>query len=52
LDSQVGGSEAAPIYILLIEGVANSGIETIHQALEPLSTTVDFRVEEIETLIG
>ncbi len=52
LDSQVGGSEAAPIYILLIEGDANSGIETIHQALEPLSTTVDFRVEEIETLIG
>ncbi|MBT7307069.1 MAG: ACT domain-containing protein [Gammaproteobacteria bacterium] len=52
LDSQVGGSSLEPIYILLIEGVANSGVETIHQALEPLSASVEFRVEEIDTLIG
>ncbi len=52
LDSQVGGSEAAPIYILIIEGVAQQGDEEIHRALEPLADTIEFRVEEIETLIG
>ena len=52
LDSQVAGSEAAPIYILLIEGVAHQGDEIIHKALEPLSENIEFRVEEIETLIG
>ncbi len=52
LDSQVGGDEEKPIYILMIEGVAAAGVESVHQALEPLSDSVDFRVEEIETLIG
>ncbi len=52
LDSQVAGSEVAPIYILLIEGVAHQGDEVIHKALEPLSENIEFRVEEIETLIG
>lgn len=52
LDSQVGGSEEAPIYILIIEGVAKQGEEEIHRALEPLTDTIEFRIEEIETLIG
>ena len=52
LDSQVGGSAESPIYILIIEGVAHQGDEVIHQALQPLAETIDFRVEEIETLIG
>jgi hypothetical protein len=52
LDSQVAGTAEAPIYILLIEGVAQGGEESIHQALEPLSENIRVRVEEIETLIG
>ncbi len=52
LDSQVGGSMEQPIYVLIIEGVAQAGEETIHQALEPLTGNIDVRVEEIETLIG
>ncbi len=52
LDSQVGGDEEKPIYVLMIEGVAAAGVESIHQALEPLSDSIDFRVEEIDTLIG
>ena len=52
LDSQVGGSAEQPIYVLIIEGVAHAGEETIHQALEPLTGNIDVRVEEIETLIG
>ena len=52
LDSQVGGERDKPIYVLMIEGVASAGVDAIDQALEPLSESVDFRVEEIETLIG
>lgn len=52
LGSQVAGSVSAPIYVLIIEGVAQQGEEGIHQALQPLSENIEFRVEEIETLIG
>ena len=52
LDSQVAGTAEQPIYILIIEGVANAGEERIHQALDPLSESIEFRVEEIDTLIG
>jgi glycine cleavage system transcriptional repressor len=52
LGSQVAGSVSAPIYVLIIEGVAQQGEEVIHQALQPLSENIEFRVEEIETLIG
>lgn len=52
LDSQVAGTSEAPIYILLIEGVAQDGEAPIYQALEPLSENIEFRVEEIDTLIG
>ncbi len=52
LDSQVAGSEVQPIYVLIIEGVANDGEEVVHAALQPLTDSIEFRVEEIETLIG
>ncbi len=52
LDSQVAGSAEAPIYVLLIEGVAQEGEESVHKALQPLSDGIVFRVEEIDTLIG
>ncbi|MBC8519073.1 MAG: amino acid-binding protein [Gammaproteobacteria bacterium] len=52
LDSQVGGAAEKPIYILMIEGIAGAGVDAVHRALEPLSESIDFRVEEIETLIG
>lgn len=52
LDSQVAGSTEAPIYILIIEGVAQAGEDSIYRALEPLAENIEFRVEEIDTLIG
>ncbi len=52
LDSQVGGSAEQPIYILLIEGVSEAGEEPVTRALAPLAETIQFRVEEIDTLIG
>ncbi|VAW80753.1 Glycine cleavage system transcriptional antiactivator GcvR [hydrothermal vent metagenome] len=53
LDSDVGGTEAEPIYILQIEGMATQGIGPIREALAPLQTTgVKVEVRPIETLIG
>jgi glycine cleavage system transcriptional repressor len=53
LESDVGGSEKEPIYILQIEGVATQGVEAIQEALAPLQADgVKVDVQPIETLIG
>ena len=53
LESDVGGSETDPIYILQIEGIAQQGVEAIQQALAPLQANgVKVDVQPIETLIG
>jgi len=53
LESDVGGTEANPIYILQIEGVASRGIQAIEAALAPLRANgVKVDVRPIETLIG
>jgi len=53
LESDVGGSEAQPIYILQIEGVAGQGLDAIEQALAPLRARgVRVDVLPVETLIG
>jgi len=53
LESDVGGSEAEPIYILQIQGVALRGIEAIEAALLPLQADgVKVDVRSCDTLIG
>jgi len=53
LESDVGGSETDPIYILQIEGIAQQGVDAIQQALAPLQANgVKVDVHPIETLIG
>jgi glycine cleavage system transcriptional repressor len=53
LASDVGGTEAEPIYILQIEGMATQGVESIEKALLPLQADgVKVDVRPIETLIG
>jgi glycine cleavage system transcriptional repressor len=53
LESDVGGTEASPIYILQIEGVASEGVEAIEKALAPLQADgVKVDVRPIETMIG
>lgn len=53
LTSDIGGSEAEPIYILHIEGTAARGVEAIRAALEPLQADgIKVDVREIDTLIG
>jgi len=53
LESDVGGTEAQPIYILQIEGVAGQGLDAIEQALAPLRARgIKVDVLPIDTLIG
>ena len=53
LESDVGGTESQPIYILQIAGMAMLGVESIEKALAPLQAEgVKVDVRPIETLIG
>ena len=53
LESDVGGSADAPIYIMHIEGIAGQGIDPLRAALVGMAAEgVDTRIESIETLIG
>jgi glycine cleavage system transcriptional repressor len=53
LESDVGGSEQAPIYVMHIEGTVGEGLERLRTALAGLADAgIDIRVEPIETLIG
>jgi len=53
LESDVGGTQSDPIYILQIEGVAQRGVDAIQEALAPLqSKGVKVDVRPIETLVG
>jgi glycine cleavage system transcriptional repressor len=53
LESEIGGTETDPIYILQIQGVAGQGIEALQEALAPLQASgVQVDVRPIETMIG
>jgi glycine cleavage system transcriptional repressor len=53
LESDVAGSEAQPIYLLLIEGRVDDGFDRLHEALAALAQEgVEVRVEPIQTLVG
>ena len=57
LQSDVGGSEAKPVYIMTMEGQANNGIEAVETALAALKRDgardgIEVDVQPIETLIG
>jgi len=53
LESDVGGTEAEPIYIMQIEGVAHQGIEALRAALADMAREgVTIHVAPIDTLIG
>ncbi len=53
LESDVGGTESDPIYVLHIEGTAAQGVEALKAALEPLQASgIKVDVRPIDTLIG
>lgn len=53
LQSDVGGNESSPFYILHIEGQASDGIGPIEQVLAPLRDSgIEVEVQPIEIMIG
>ncbi len=53
LDSDVGGTEAEPIYIMTIEGHAAEGIAALESALEIVRAEgIDASLQAIDTLVG
>ena len=53
LESDVGGSEKQPIYIMHIEGCAAEGIESLQSALDVvIKEGIDAKLTPVETLIG
>lgn len=53
LESDVGGTEAQPIYILQIQGVASRGVDALTATLSPLQAQgVKVDVRTVDTFIG
>lgn len=53
LDSDVGGSDESPIYVMHIDGVAAEGIPALESALDVvIKEGVDAKLTPIETMIG
>jgi len=54
LQSDVGGSEEEPVYIMSIEGQAREGIEALRSALEAIAGEdgIEVDIQPIDTMIG
>jgi glycine cleavage system transcriptional repressor len=53
LNTDVGGTDARPIYIMLIDGYAAEGVSAVEQAIAPLRAGgTEVRVTALDTLIG
>ena len=53
LESDVGGSNEKPIYIMFIEGRTTNGIDALRSSLESgADEDIETHIEEIETVIG
>jgi glycine cleavage system transcriptional repressor len=53
LDSDVGGTEAEPIYVMSIEGHASEGVAALESALEIVRAEgIDASLQAIDTLVG
>jgi len=53
LESDVGGDEDRPLYLMHIEGQARDSIESLDQALEPVRAAgIDVEVRAIHTMVG
>lgn len=53
LESDVGGSEARPFYVMHIEGQAREGIEVLRSALDAAREDgIETQLDPIETMVG
>ena len=51
LESDVGGDDVNPFYVMNIEGFATTGIEAVEEALQVLSQQLEVKFEPIETAV-
>ena len=51
LESDVGGDDAKPFYVMNIEGFATIGIEAVEAELQALSQQLEVKLEPIETAV-
>ncbi len=52
LQTDTGGSEAKPLYIMTLLGQAKNGIEPLRDALEGLDANIEVNLDEMTTLRG
>ena len=53
LESDVGGTDESPIYVMIIDGQALNGVEALEAAVRPLHEEgIEVSVHPVETLIG
>jgi glycine cleavage system transcriptional repressor len=53
LNTDVGGTDERPIYIMLIDGYAADGVAAVEHAIAPLRAGgIEVRVTALDTLIG
>jgi glycine cleavage system transcriptional repressor len=53
LESDVGGTDEEPIYIMIIEGSATKGLDAIEGLEQELEQqAIDVRIEPIQTYLG
>jgi glycine cleavage system transcriptional repressor len=54
LESDVGGSEEKPIYVMIIEGIAREGVQILKATLDILCKEegVEASIEAIDTMVG
>jgi glycine cleavage system transcriptional repressor len=53
LNTDVGGTDERPIYIMLIDGYTDEGVAAIERAITPLRVAgIEVRVTSLDTMIG
>ena len=53
LESDVGGTQEKPIYVMHIEGKAQKGIEALQSAVEKIASSgIDIKLSPIDLMIG
>lgn len=50
LETDIGGSQEHPIYIMTMDGVASKGVQPLQDALESLGSDIEINIDEINTL--
>jgi len=52
LETDVGGTDEYPIYVMTLLGVAEKGIESLQNAVSQLDSDIEINLDEISTMRG